>query len=117
MGNIQKKVMTGKVIGHVVKFLPKKVEQRASGVTITKEKKIGAFVTIQVDDKKTFTATSKSAEAVLEGDHQPTDELKTHIYNTLMESHPFGAERTFTEFTIPKGKAAIRRYELVEEEN
>jgi hypothetical protein len=116
MGNVQKKDMTGKVIGHVVKFLPRKVEQRSSGVTITKEKKLGAFVTIQVDDKKTYTATSKSVEAVLDGDRQPTDELKTEIYNTLVDAHPFGSERTFTEFTIPKGKAAIRRYELLEED-
>lgn len=116
MGNVQKKAMTGKVIGHVVKFLPRKVEQKGTGVTVTKEKKIGAFVTVQVDDKKTYTATSKTKEAVLDGDRQPTDELKTEIYNTLVEAHPFGSEREFTEFTIPKGKAAIRRYELVEEE-
>ena len=116
MGNIKKKALTGKVIGHVVKFLPKKVEQRSSGVTITKEKKIGAFVTIQVDDKKTYTATSKATEAVLEGEHQPTDELKAQIYNTLVDAHPFGAERNFTEFTIPKGGASIRRYELEEEQ-
>ena len=114
MGNIQKRSMTGKVIGHVVKFLPKKVETRGSGVTITKEKKIGAFVTIQVDDKKTFTATSKLIEEVLDGERQPTDAVKTEIYNTLVDTHPFGAEREFTEFTIPRGKEAIRRYELME---
>ena len=116
MGNVQKKALTGRVIGHVVKFLPKKVEQRGGGVTITKEAKVGAFVTIQVDQKKTYTATSKFLEVVLDGERQTTDEVEAQVYNALVDAHPFKAERTFTEFTIPRGKASIRRYELLEEQ-
>lgn len=115
MGNTTENKMTGRVIGHVVKFLPKKVDSRGSGVTITKEKKLGAFVTIQVDGKKTYTVPSKSMERVLP-EVDPTDEMRTEVYNALVDRHPFNSDRSFTEFVTSRSKgSALRRYELKEE--
>lgn len=113
MGNTVENKLDGKVIGHVVKFLPKKVDNRGSGVTITKEKKIGAFVTIQVDGKKTYTVPSKEMEVVLPTE-EPTDEMKAQVYNALVDRHPFNSERQFTEFVTNRPKGALRRYELKE---
>jgi hypothetical protein len=114
MGNTTENKFTGKIIGHTVKFLPKKVDHRGSGITITKAEKIGAFVTIQVDDKKTYTVPSKETELVLEN-QEPTEETRALVYNTLTERHPFNSERSFREFVTPKGKgSALRRYELEE---
>lgn len=115
MGNTAEVKMTGRVIGHVVKFLPKKVDNRGSGVTITKEKKIGAFVTIQVDGRKTYTVPSKELELVLPT-ADPTDEMRAEVYNALVVKHPFNSDRSFTEFVTNRAKGtALRRYELVED--
>lgn len=115
MGNTMENKFTGKVIGHTVKFLPKKVDHRGSGITITKAEKIGAFVTIQVDDKKTYTVPSKYVEVVLKDGEPADEEARALVYNRLVEQHPFNSERSFREFVTAKGKStSLRRYELEE---
>jgi hypothetical protein len=109
--------LTGRVIGHTVKFLPKKVDHRGGGVTITKERKLGATLTLQVDGKKTYTVSSRKTEVIFGAEEppEPTDIQRIEVFNTLVERHPFNAERTFIEEVTPRSKGqAFRKYELEE---
>ena len=113
MGTKEKRLL-GRVIGHTVKFLPKKVIHRSEGITVTKDKRIAAFVTIQVDDKKIFTVPSKEAEVLLEN-QDPSPEAMAAVYDMLIERHPFNERVNFVEYTTSKNNArTTRRYELNE---
>jgi len=103
----------GRIIGHTVKFLPKRVEQLGPGITVTKAGKIGAFVTIQVDDQKIYTVPSKGNEIIL-GNEDPSPEARAAVYDMLVSLHPFDATRRFSEFVVPRAKGKLRRYELDE---
>ena len=106
---------TGKIIGHLVRFLPYQETQLGGGAALVKQPKIGAFVQIQVDGKKFYTVRSEQTELELK-DTEPTEELHTKVYNQLVEAHPFGAEREFVEHVSPKRgkKGATKRNELIE---
>ena len=112
MGNTTERRLTGTVIGHTVKFQPKKVETRGPGITITKAGKIGALVTIQVD-KKTYTVPSKGNEVIL-GDDFCSPEASAAVYDMLTLQHPFNAVRSFSELIIRKERGKLRKYELEE---
>jgi hypothetical protein len=106
----------GEVIGHMVKHLPEKVEHLGPGITITKAEKLGAFVTIHVDGKRTCTVPSKEIELILEGQDTPQPEAKAALYDILLEKHPINSTRYFSEYTTRKKDARrlLRRYELEE---
>lgn len=111
---VERTRLIGKVIGHTVKYYPQSVEERGSGVTVTKADKLRAFVTIQVDDKRMYTVPSKKSEMVLAG-QDPTEENRELVYNTLTGNHPFNSERAFNECAAtPKKKGAHKWYELEE---
>jgi hypothetical protein len=113
MGTKEKR-LSGKIIGHTVKFLPKRVIHRGEGITVTQDKRIAALVTIQVDDRKIFTVPSKETEVLLES-QEPSLEAKAAVYDMLIERHPFNADRVFVEYiTTKSNKKASRRYELQE---
>lgn len=104
--------LTGKIIGHTVKFMPKRVNYRGAGITITKSEKLSASVTIQVDDKRMYIVPVKGIEMVLEN-QEPDEETRVLMYNKLMKQHPFNSERAFKEYvTTTDEKSALRRYEL-----
>jgi len=106
---------TGKVIGHQVKFLPKQESKRSGGVMITKQQKVGAFVVIQVDGKKTCTVPARANEVLLDDGQDATDALKEGVYNDLKAALPFNGEVEFVEHVTTREKgSALRRYELVE---
>ena len=110
--------LSGTVIGHTVKFLPKRVVHRGEGITVTQDKRLAALVTIQVDDRKTFTVPSKETEVILE-DQEPTTEAMAAVYDMLTARHPFGKVRAFTEYITVKTKngkkSSSRKYELLQE--
>lgn len=113
MGRTKENRYSGTIIGHTVRFLPKKVDHRGAGITVTKAEKIAAYVTIQVDDKKIFTVPSKSGEIIME-DQEPSPEALAAAYDIVQEQHPFNAERKFSEFTTRGSGHVFKRYELVE---
>jgi len=113
MGRTKENRYSGTIIGHTVRFLPKKVDHRGSGITITKAEKIAAFVTIQVDDKVIFTVPSKNSEVILE-DQELSPEALAAVYDILQEQHPFNASRKFREFITRGNGRTLKRYELVE---
>lgn len=113
MGRTKENRYSGTIIGHTVRFLPKKVDHRGAGITITKAEKIAAFVTIQADNKTIFTVPSKGSEVILE-DQTPSPEALAAVYDILQEQHPFNSPRMFREF-ITRGKGVtLKRYELEE---
>jgi len=116
MGNRREIKYVGKVIGHLVRYLPRQETELGAGTTLVKEHKIGAFVHLQVDGKKFYTVRSEATELELK-EQLPTKELHNQVYNALVEAHPFGADRDFKEHlnTGSKGKkVTTRRNELVE---
>lgn len=118
MSNKREVPRTGRVIGHLVRFLPRQENARGEGITIVKQEKIGAFVQIQVDGKKFFTVPSRSNEHLLDGNEAATEELRAKVYNELTTQHPFGSPRDFIEHVTTKAdkgkKTTLRRYELAE---
>lgn len=115
MGSKQS-LLSGRIIGHTVKFLPRQTSNRGGGITIVKQPKVGAFVTIQVDDKKTYTVPCRTSEKLLEENQEATEDMRREVYNHLMTEHPFNEEREFIEHVTPRSKgSALRRYELSDE--
>jgi hypothetical protein len=100
---VDSKLKSGTVVGHIVRYLPKKEEQLDEGVTITRQHKIGAFVQITVD-RKLFTVPCQSSTKLLEMTEQPTNEHRVEVFNAMLNSHPAGSERTFREVINPKNK-------------
>lgn len=113
MGRTKENKYSGTVIGHEVRFLPKKVDNRGAGITITKAEKIAAYVTIQVDGRRIYTVPSKSNEVIIE-DEVASPEALAATYDMLREQHPFNAQREFLIFTTKGNGHAFKRYELVE---
>jgi hypothetical protein len=116
MGNRKEIKHTGKIIGHLVRYLPRQETELGGGAMLVKEHKIGAFVQIQVDGKKFYTVRSEAVELELK-EKPPTEELHAEVYNALVDAHPYGADREFTEHvnTRSRGKkTTTRRHELVE---
>jgi len=115
MGSKQS-LLSGRIIGHTVKYLPKQSSSRGGGITIVKQPKVGAFVTIQVDEKKTYTVPCRSSEKILEDGQEPTEEMRREVYNHLTTEHPFDTECEFVEHMTSRTKgSALRRYELHDE--
>jgi hypothetical protein len=115
MGSKQS-TLRGRVIGHTVKYLPQQQSDRGGGITIVKQPKIGAFVTVQVDDKKVYTVPCRSSERLLNNGEEPTEDMHHEVNNHLVQCHPFRAEREFVEHVTSRSKgSALRRYELQEE--
>jgi len=115
MGNKQS-LLSGRIIGHTVKYLPRQTSSRGGGITIIKQPKVGAFVTIQVDDKKTYTVPCRSSEKLLDENQEPTEDMRLEVYNHLVTEHPFNAEREFIEHVTSRAKGSVlRRCELRDE--
>lgn len=120
MANTIETKLKGKVIAYHVRPFPKKTEARGKGVTVTKAAKIGASLEIRVD-KETHFVPSNTSEIVagesvawVDADTEPGSDLYKQVFNTLVDSHPCGAEREFSLFE-QKGKGRPRRwYELKE---
>lgn len=114
MEKATEKKRVGKVIGHTVRSLPKKVTNRGAGITVTQTEKVRAYVTIQVDHKKSYTVPSRKSEVSV-GEYESSEEIKKDVYRMLLEKHPFDAERSFDELIFKRGKGnTFRRYKLDE---
>jgi len=100
---VDSKTKSGTVVGHTVRYLPKKEEEIDEGVTITRQHKIGAFVQITVD-RKLFTVPCQSSTKLLEMNEEPTNEHRFEVFNSMLSQHPAGSERTFRELVNPKNK-------------
>ena len=112
----KKNNLQGRVVGHVVRFLPQQKKDRGGGVTILKKPKIGAFVTIQVDDKRVYTVPCRASEHLLVNGEAPSEEMHREVNEHLVQSHPFRSEREFVEHITERDKGGpLKRYELVDE--
>jgi hypothetical protein len=100
---VEGKLKSGKVVGHIIRYLPKKEEELDKGVTITRQHKIGAFVQIFVD-RKLYTVPCQRSTKLLEMTEHPTNEHRHEVFNAVLDQHPADAERTFREITSPKNK-------------
>ena len=100
---VDNKLKSGTVVGHIIRYLPKKEEQLEAGVTITRQHKVGAFVQIFVD-RKLYTVPCQRSTKLLEMTEQPTNEHRAEVFNKVLTQHPGGSERTFSELTNPKNK-------------
>lgn len=106
---------TGKVVGHIVRYLPKKEEQLEAGVTITRQHKVAAFVQLFVD-RRMYTVQCQESTKLLEMDEHPTNEHRLATFNAVLDQHPAESERTFRELTRPNNKK-FKRYEFEREGN
>lgn len=117
MGRTTETRMKGKVVAYQVSYLPRKVDTYSDGVTVTRSRKLGAMVTIQVDGKK-YTTMAKKTSALLDRDGEsvdPTPDLCKTIINKLVEANPINSDREFVELvTHHEGSRQTRRYELIE---
>jgi hypothetical protein len=101
---------TGKVIGHVVRYLPGYAKKRKSRVTVSRPPVLAAFVHILVDDNRYCTVPCGNAEKELDFGVRPTDADRTLVYNTLVKLHPLNEIRHFKEKTKPSKKGKGKTY-------
>lgn len=89
---------TGKVVGHLVRFLPRKERKVSFGTTKLLEQRLGAFVQLQIDGRRLqLVQCPKELGTLLAGDREPTQEDGAKVYANLVERHPIHAERKVVE--------------------
>lgn len=101
---------TGKVIGHVVSYIPGYQKKRKSRVTVSRPPVLGAFVHILVDDNRYCTVPCENVEKELEFGVRPTDADRTLVYNTLVKAHPLNEIRHFKETKLSSRKGKGKTY-------
>lgn len=113
---IKQNILSGRIIGHHVRYLSKQISERSGGITITKRHKVGAFLTIQVDDTKIHYVPCRASDLPLKDGHEVTMDMCREVYNHLTDVHPFDTEVEFVEIVTPRKGGVLRRYELRDEQ-
>ena len=99
------KEFTGTVVGHLVRFLPRKERTVGFGTTKLMEKRLGAFVQLQVDGRRLQLVQCPKELGVLLGpDKEPTVDDGARVYANLMERHPINSKRDIVE-TVERREA------------
>jgi hypothetical protein len=116
MAIVREAHLTGKVVGHAIRFLPKRVDRKAKGVTVTKDPKVNALVELQVDERR-YTLHSRACEMHLDdAEYVPAvvNELCSSVYHTLQENHPLNSELEFRETVFKNENGSLyRKYEVI----
>lgn len=90
--------LKGTVVGHLVRFLPRKERTVGFGTTKLMEKRLGAFVQLQIDGRRLqLVQCPKELGVLLAADKDPTVEDGAKVYANLMERHPINSERDIVE--------------------
>ena len=115
MAIVREANLSGKVVGHAIRFLPRRVDRKARGVTVTKDPKVNALVELQVDEKR-YTLHSRTCEMHLDdAEYVPAvvNELCGSVYNTLQEAHPLNTEIAFKETLFKNENGSMyRKYDM-----
>lgn len=105
--------LSGTIEGYRVRYLPKKIEERSKGITVTKSAKVAAFLEVRVDNHQ-YVVPAMDSESVLDDGQEPTPEVVRTVNSMLEAKHPMRAERKFKEIVTTRGKRMMKRYELVD---
>lgn len=106
---------TGLVVGHIIRYIPKKEEQLDKGITITKQHKIGAFLQLSADNRL-YTVQCPHSTLLLEMNEDPTSQRRIETFNVVLNNHPAGSSRVFYERDSDDNRR-YKRYILADQQD
>jgi len=111
--------LAGNIEGYRVRHLPKKIEDRGEGITLTKSAKLAAYLEVRVDGHQYLVPAEdnegKTLDIVLDEGQDPTPDVIRTINAKLETQHPMCERREFVEITSPAfggSKKKVKKYRL-----